>query len=291
MLPSRRAVDYTHVRHLTEAILARISGNGWMAAIAHHLGWQADLQIDRCTLSLPAPNPSPPRLRIAFASDFHAGPTTHPETIANACHALRDLQPDVLLLGGDFVSLHARYIEPIAEALAHVPAPFGRYAVIGNHDLWADDTPIIQRLAQAGIHVLINRHQQLPPPYDHIWICGLDDPTSGRPEAQAMFEGATGSRIVVMHSPEGLAHIAAHRFDLAVCGHTHGGQICLPNGQPIWMPRGRLNRRYAAGHFQIGPQPHQQMIVSRGIGYGGLPLRLYAPADIIACTITWNDQV
>lgn len=148
MLPSRRAVDYTYVRDLTESVLARVSGNGWMASIAYHLGWQADLRIDWCTLSLPAPDPSFPPLRIAFASDFHAGPTTHPETIASVCRALRDLQPDVLLLGGDFVSFHARYIEDVAEALARVPARFGRYAVIGNHDLWADDTLIIQRLEQ-----------------------------------------------------------------------------------------------------------------------------------------------
>jgi uncharacterized protein len=288
MLPTRRASDYTHFRHLTETILARISGNGWMASIAHSFGWQAELRIDRCALILPTSNPSLPSLKIAFASDFHAGPTTHPETIAKACRALRQLQPDLLLLGGDFVSLNARYIEDVAEALAHIPALFGRYAVLGNHDLWAGDSLIVQRLTQAGIQVLINQNQQLPPPYDHLWICGLDDPTSGQPDAQALFAGATGSRLVVMHSPEGVQHIAPYQFDLAVCGHTHGGQICLPNGRPIWMPRGQLNRRYAAGHFQIGTRPHQRLIVSRGVGCGGLPLRLYAPADIIDCTITWQ---
>lgn len=288
MLPTRRASDYTHFRHLTEAILARISGTGWMASIAHSFGWQANLRIDRCALSLPAPGHSLPPLKVAFASDFHAGPTTHPETIALACRTLRQLQPDLLLLGGDFVSLNAHYIESIAEALAHIPAPFGRFAVIGNHDLWAGDALIIQRLTQAGIQVLINQNYQLPSPYNHVWICGLDDPTSGQPDAQAMFEGAAGTRLVVMHSPEGLAHIAPYQFALAVCGHTHGGQICLPNGRAIWMPRGRLNRQYAAGHFQVGPPPYHRLIVSRGIGYGGLPLRLYAPADIIACTITWQ---
>jgi hypothetical protein len=147
----------------------------------------------------------------------------------------------------------------------------------------------VQRLAQADIRVLINQNQQLPAPYDQIWICGLDDPTSGTPDAQTMFAGASGLRIVVMHSPEGLAQIAGHHFDLAICGHTHGGQICLPNGRPIWIPRGMFNRQYAAGHFRIGARPHQRLIVSRGVGYGGLPVRLYAPPDIVLCTITWSD--
>ena len=104
-----------------------------------------------------------------------------------------------------------------------------------------------------------------------------------------MFAGAHGTRIVVMHSPEGLRHLAAHPFDLALCGHTHGGQICLPNGRPIWLPPGELNRQYAAGRFAVGPRPHQRMIVSRGVGYGGLPLRLNAPPDIVLCTVTWSE--
>ena len=128
MPSSRRATDYTPLRHLTESLLASISGNGWMAALAHRLGWQAGLRIDRCELSLPALDAALPPLRIAFASDFHAAPTTHPHAIAGACQILRELHPDVLLLGGDFVSLHARHIESVAAALADVPAPLRRYA-------------------------------------------------------------------------------------------------------------------------------------------------------------------
>ena len=135
MTTTHRATDYTRFRQLTEHILALISGNGWMASRAHKLGWQANLLIDDCQLTLPAPTAALPPLRIAFASDFHAGPTTHPQAISAACRALHDLQPDVLLLGGDFVSLHARYIETLAKALGQIPAPLGRYAVLGNHDL------------------------------------------------------------------------------------------------------------------------------------------------------------
>jgi len=289
MTALRRAVDYTLFRHLTERFLARLSGNGWMANIAHQFGWQAALQLDSCTLTIPTASTAAPPLRIAFASDFHAGPTTHPHTLERACATLRELAPDVLLLGGDFVSLSARYIEPLAEALAHIPAPLGRYAVLGNHDLWATDAPIVRCLQRADIHVLINHSRQLPAPYQHVWICGLDDPTSGTPDAPAMFADATGVRIVLMHSPEGLGLIGSHRFDLALCGHTHGGQICWPNGQPLWLPNGELNRRYACGHFRIGPQAHQRVVVSRGVGYGGLPIRLFAPAEIGLYTVNWSN--
>jgi predicted MPP superfamily phosphohydrolase len=179
----------------------------------------------------------------------------------------------------------------LAQALGHIPAPLGRYAVLGNHDLWANDDPIVQCLERAQVHVLINQNHQLPPPYDHVWICGLDDPTSGTPDAVATFAGATGVRIVLMHSPEGVRFIRTHRFDVALCGHTHGGQICWPNGKPVWLPHGALNRQYACGHFRIGPQEHQTLVVSRGVGYGGLPIRLFAPPDIVMYTLNWNTKL
>ena len=204
MLPHRRAVDYTPLLHITESLLDRISGQGWMAAIADQLGWQDQLRIDRCALTFPGPAHALAPLRIAFASDFHAGPTTHARTITQACQVLRDLQPDLLLLGGDFVSYRASHIEALAQQLGEVPAPCGVFAVLGNHDLWADDRQIVQHLRQAGIQVLVNENVQLPPPYSHVWLCGLDDPTSGSPDAAAMFRGAGECRIVLMHSPQGV---------------------------------------------------------------------------------------
>ena len=134
MLPHRRAVDYTPLLHITESLLGLISGKGWMAAIADRLGWQDQLRIDRCALTFPGPEQALAPLRIAFASDFHAGPTTHARTITQACQVLRDLQPDLLLLGGDFVSYRASHIEALAQQLGEVPAPCGRFAVLGNHD-------------------------------------------------------------------------------------------------------------------------------------------------------------
>jgi predicted MPP superfamily phosphohydrolase len=195
----RRAVDYTLLRHMTEQFLTRMSGNGWMATLTDHLGWQQRATIDACDLTIGQPDPQRPTLRIAFASDFHAGPTTHPRFLLAAAQVVADAQPDLLLLGGDFISLETGYIEPLAQALGQVPAPYGRFAVLGNHDLWADDYPIRRYLSRAGIQLLVNRHAQLPPPFDHIWICGLDDPTSGAPGAEQAFSGAAGVRVVLMH--------------------------------------------------------------------------------------------
>jgi hypothetical protein len=201
---------------------------------------------------------------------------------------LARLRPDILLLGGDYVTASPRFIEPLAALLGQVPAPLGRYAVLGNHDLWAGDEPIIAALEAAGITVLVNRSQQLPAPYDHLWLCGLDDPTAGEPNVARMLERTAGLRILLMHSPEGLDVLGQERFALALCGHTHGGQVALPGGRPILLPRGRWNRRYPAGIFTLDRPAGATLVVSRGVGFSGLPLRLFAPADIVVVENRWS---
>jgi predicted MPP superfamily phosphohydrolase len=288
-MPSyRRAADYSTLRHISEQLQIRLYGRGWMAHLTQRWGWHRPIRVLEHALTLPADGQARPPLRLVFASDFHAGPTTHPQVLAEACAAIAAARPDLLLLGGDFVSLEARHLDALAPLLGAIPAPLGRFAVLGNHDLWADDYPIRRGLAAAGIPVLINQAAQLAAPYEHVWICGLDDPTAGRPEPDRALGPATGTRIVLMHSPEGLGVLQGRHYDLALCGHTHGGQIALPSGRPLLMPAGRFNWRYPHGRFTLAPPAHRTLIVSRGVGYGGLPIRYAAPADIVVCTIGWR---
>jgi predicted MPP superfamily phosphohydrolase len=202
-----------------------------------------------------------------------------------ACAELRAASPDVLLLGGDFVTVVPKEIDWLAAELASVPAPFGRFAVLGNHDWWSGAPRIIRRLESAGIQVLTNRNIQLEPPFHNVWICGLDDHSLGQPDAGAALRGADGIRIVLMHAPSGVLDLADEHFDLALCGHTHGGQLALPGGVPIVVPHGRLSRRYARGCFRM--EGGRTLVVSVGLGCVVLPLRLFANPEILVCDLTF----
>jgi uncharacterized protein len=225
---------------------------------------------------------SPP-LTAAFASDFHAGPTTDPEVLRRACTALRAAQPDVLLLGGDFVSLDLRQIDWLAPLLGSIPAPLGRLAVLGNHDRWNGADHIVGALEAAGIEVLTNRNRRLAPPFDNIWVCGLDDFVSGIPDARTAFAGAQGARVVLMHAPANLLNLRDERFDAAFCGHTHGGQIAWPSGAPITVAPGPLSRAYNRGRFRMGHGG--TLVVSVGLGCSTLPLRLNSAPEVIVCRL------
>jgi predicted MPP superfamily phosphohydrolase len=270
-------------RRAWERIQSIATSSGWPGSLARSLFGVPEIDVRSYEIPLLHPPAARP-LRIAFAADFHAGPTTTPEILEAACKLLASSSPDVLLLGGDFVTLNAHYIDPLIELLGAIHAPLGRFAVLGNHDLWVDFQYIERRLDHAGIHILTNQNSRLAPPFHDVWICGLDDHWSGSPVAESAFAGAEGIRILLMHQPSGLLDLHGERFDLAFCGHTHGGQIALPGGRPIVVPQGMLSRRYAGGRYDI--PDGGTLIVSRGVGCTTLPFRLNSVPDIVSCTLT-----
>jgi uncharacterized protein len=222
-------------------------------------------------------------LTLAFASDFHAGPTTHPELFECLVDELIAHEPDVLLLGGDYVWCRSEYLEVLCTGLSRFQPRLGTYAVLGNHDLWADDECIARRLAAAGIEVLVNRNCSLPEPFECVSVCGIDDPWIGSADVPAAFRGARPIRIFLAHSPDGLLLLGDERFDVGFAGHTHGGQVALADGTQIITAGGPLCRVYGRGRFEIpGNGP---LFVSRGVGCAILPVRINSDPELVLCTL------
>jgi len=277
---SRRTLEFT--------IDALIRPRSWAARLAYELGLQGRVRsrthlFDLGRLARDAVRPT---LRVAFAADFHAGATTDERLLLDACGALAAFEPDLVLLGGDFVSVRASYIDRLAPLLAAIRPPLGKLAVLGNHDLRADRATVLRGLSDAGVRVLDNEPLRLPEPFDDVTICGISDATRGSPRPDLAIDGVTGTRVVLMHSPEGLRDIGDREFDLALCGHTHGGQIATPWGVPILMPGGPLNRQYASGLFDLDGQPRGKLLVTNGVGCSTAPVRLFAAPEVHLCLIT-----
>jgi uncharacterized protein len=273
------------IRRTIERVLDTMLLGGRVAAWTYRRGWHGKLGITRHTLQLEAVRRLPAPLVIAFASDLHAGPTTHPAVFDELAGQLAALRPDVVLLGGDYVSLgghHVAQLQPLFEAAAS-SARLGAYAVIGNHDIWHGRGPIEAALRNAGVHVLVNRNAVLPAPFGMVSICGIDDPWTGQPSPEATFNGAAAVRIYLMHSPDGMWHLTDERFDLGLAGHTHGGQIAYRAGKPVVRPNGPLSRTFCHGKFAF---PNGPLIVSRGIGCSALPLRINADPELLLCTLS-----
>lgn len=278
---ARRPVEFSRLINRLQLFLYR---NGWPARLSHRLGYHPPLRIVEHDVALLTAPPGSPALTAAFASDFHAGFTTDPELLRRACVALEQLKPDLLLLGGDFVSLDARQIDWLGPLIGRIPAPLGRFAVLGNHDRWNGADYVSAGLRSAGVEVLINENRRLPAPFEYIWVCGLDDYLTGAPDVGAALSGAEGTRLVLMHAPASLSDLDGQRFDLALCGHTHGGQIAFPDGAPLRAAPGPLSGVYNRGRFRM--TDGGVLVVSVGLGCSTLPIRVNSDPEIIVCRIT-----
>lgn len=284
-----RALRLSARKRRLERLYDLVYVGGWPSWLARPLGLQGRLRVSRHVFSLRATGATPPPLRVAFASDLHGGPGTHRATIHQACRILADARPHLLLLGGDFVSFHARHVEGVLDAITTIAAPLGRVAVLGNHDLIADDAYLVRRLASIGVRTLVNENVRLSAPWGDIWVCGLDNTEQGLPDGPRALAGATGTRLVLMHSPDGLTALAGAPFAIAFTGHVHGGQFVLPGGKSLISSKGPLSQRYLyGGLFELGPPGEQVLLVSRGIGQGSLPLRFRADPEVHICDLAFE---
>jgi uncharacterized protein len=256
---------------------------GVVAKWTYRFGWHGTLSISRHVVELPDDRPLPAPLTLAFASDFHAGATTHPAVFSRLAAELAAHRPDLLLLGGDFVSLRAGHMTPLTDALALYAPPLGSFAVLGNHDLWSDHEEITQQLNACGVEVLVNRNVALGKPFDGVSICGIDDPWTGHADCVKAFDGAKSIRIWLTHSPDGLLLLQGRQYSVGFAGHTHGGQICLRDGTALVAAGGPLSRSHSRGRFEIaGNGP---LIVSRGVGCSNLPIRVNSDPELIICDL------
>jgi uncharacterized protein len=280
-----RARHLTARRRVAEVCYDVAYVGAWPARIARPFGLQGAFGVTCHTFPIAEGRRGTGPLRVAFASDLHAGPATHPRLVDRACRALAEAKPDLLLLGGDYVSFHARHVDRLVPLLASVEAPLGKFAVLGNHDLLGDDAYITEGLARAGVRVLVNANARLPAPHDDVWVCGLDNTEEGAPDGAAAFAGADGVRLLLMHSPDGLRALGDRAFAVAFCGHTHGGQFWVRDRALVSFS-GTLSRKYLRGGvFHLGPGPGGVLLVSRGIGCGSLPVRRGADPEVHVCTL------
>jgi len=269
------------IAKVTEKLLAP----AFVARLAYRWGWQGELTVTTHDVALRSHPALARPLRIAFASDFHAGPKTSPELFVQLFQHVQRANVDVLLLGGDYIDASSDWVSVLIESgLARWQPPFGVFAVLGNHDHWSGAEPVARHLTAAGVRVLINRSVQLDPPFENVRICGIDDPWMGARDIQTAFEHTTGSiRVFLTHSPDGLLLLGHESFDVGFAGHTHGGQVTFASGTPIITAGGPLARQYSRGRFEIpGKGP---LFVSRGVGCSTLPVRLNSDPELLLCTL------
>lgn len=229
--------------------------------------------------------------RIVQLSDFHLEEFTEPFFLERVVEHVNRLEPDVVLLTGDFITrgslnfLFERHAATrCAEILATIRCP-QKFAVLGNHDVAVSASMVTAALAAQGLPVLHNRYETLTLRGDSLHIAGTADPGTDRPDLVTAVPSAPRGPVLLMsHAPDYadfvISHPRAPLIDLMLSGHSHGGQVRLPVVGPLVLPP--LGRKYVEGLFRFN---RMQLYVNRGLGTVGIPIRLNCPPEITLITL------
>ena len=229
-------------------------------------------------------------LRIAQLSDFHYDDFSV-VPLRKAVETLNRLQPDLILLTGDFVTAPffsadrkkaAKVIDPCSQLLGQLKAKLGLFACVGNHDVVTDPNRIIAVLQSHNIKVLRNQSMPLERKEKRLWLAGIDDVIEGSADLDITLQKIPANEAVVLmaHEPDFATQVAKHPVDLQLSGHSHGGQVRIPFiGAPV-LPE--LGMKFPKGLYQIGGLT---LYTNVGIGTVRLPVRFDCPPEITLITL------
>lgn len=226
-------------------------------------------------------------LRILQLSDLHMRPRWS-SAYDRIIDRVADDPPDLVLITGDFVEnkVDPRPTLPYVERLVTSLHPrFGISAVLGNHD----GHLLGPHLARWNLRFLDYQLASIPVGGATIELIGLEgvvrqDLSVDRVAAFPP-KPSHALRIVMSHYPDAILRAGVLRADFFFAGHTHGGQICLPGGRPI-ITHDALPRPYASGIHRFDDT---WLIVNRGLGFAGIPVRLFCPAEVIEVKVVKKE--
>ncbi len=223
-------------------------------------------------------------LKVAHLSDFHYASERDSTVIRAAVRAANALNPDIVVLTGDYVTVSinrsslssAQGATPCSQILSGLHAPMGVFAVLGNHDQ-CNPQFIVRSLESHGITVLKNYALHVERGGARLWLAGVDDVLEGKPRLEeALRTIARGEPTMLLaHEPDFADAVNDYSVDLQLSGHSHGGQIRLPFAGATYLPR--LARKYPSGLRHLGPLA---LYTNRGLGTVVLPVRFNCPPEV-----------
>ena len=220
-------------------------------------------------------------LHIVAASDIHLGNLNRIGRLADWVELINKQNPDIILLVGDIFDHNMNTVESqhMDRELGRLKAPFGVFAIPGNHDYYAGIDRAISYMKRSGIRVL---RDQVVTIDNRMVLIGRDDLTNkNRAALKSLINGFNGElpKIVLDHQPLSLAESAENNIDLHLSGHTHNGQI---------FPFNRIVTKIYELGFGYLKKGNTHYYVSSGLGLWGAPIRLGTNSEIVSIVLKFN---
>jgi len=233
-------------------------------------------------------------IKIAYATDIHKGMWLGQKRVDEVFSTLNNMSADLIILGGDYADDSTSAIAFFKDAPS-LHARLGVYGVLGNHDRTQPESNL-QRLTDAmkdkGVTPLVNSVSRVKVGQSYIYIAGVDDFYNGYPDVKGVAKQVLKDDFVIFagHSPDLIPDAQkaqdmngdGHWYDLALFGHTHGGQINLFGWTPFRNVSKELSARYISGWRE---ENRAAILVSNGVGTSVFPVRLFAQPQVHLITL------
>ncbi|MGW5049532.1 metallophosphoesterase [Actinokineospora sp. NPDC004072] len=224
-------------------------------------------------------------LRVVVLADTHFGPIDRAEWSRRVCAVVGELAPDVLVHAGDIADGPVERRRAQSAHMGALRAEYAKVYVTGNHEYYSGAPSWVDHMAELGWTHLHNTHTVIERGGDRIAIAGVDDRTARHAgidghgeDLDAALDGVGDLPVLlVAHQPKQVAAAVARGVDLQVSGHTHGGQIWPFH----WLVR--ADQPHLSGLERAGGRTW--IYTSRGAGFWGPPLRVFAPSEIAVLTL------
>ena len=240
-----------------------------------------NIHINKFTLEFPDLPEKFDGYKILHLSDLHLDTLPGIEDII--INKIKNLQYDLCVMTGDYrkntLGSFKQIINPLKKIVSAKNPKDGIIAIFGNHDTYL----MLKQFDKMGIKLLANESISISRGNDKITLTGTDDPFYYYTDQaiNALEENINGFKIALVHTSELYETAEQNAYNLYLCGHTHGGQICLPGGIPI------ITHQFEGKKFYKGLWNYNQMkgYTSQGCGTSGIPIRFYSQSEITLFTL------
>jgi uncharacterized protein len=257
--------------------------------VAYSLSESYRLEVKEYTYSSPEVPAAFDGTRIILLTDVHRAFYFSQQRIGRMVDRVNALEPDLIVLGGDYVYGSKDYEASAFAELGRLRAPLGTFAVLGNHDYAHpgdgvnDPEPSLDAAAQVGIPVLDNSGVWIVQEGQRLRLAGVSDLRETQPDLAPGLQGTAPGDLVILaaHEPDFAEQLQPGLVDLVLSGHTHGGQITLFG---LWAPivDSDYGQKYRTG---VVHNDGTTVVVSNGVGAIFPPLRFFAPPQIVVVTL------